>query len=355
MTVQFTIWDYWQTLLLGILGPLAVYLLISLLLMRFLRKKHALRWFAILSLPVFLVWLLTSVHYLIPAMERTECLYPPERAYTHTTAGTVTNLRPADHIPLYYYDGEFRGGLLVTIDGTAYYSIDHPLLAEGTSLHFTYCPDQNLLMAFSPIETGEVAALQAPFVMPQPAEPEPIPARQLLAGEILNGVGLAGFALLVLLQNPIHHRLAIWLQDRDRRHRGPVRPNYTALVRLGASLFFMGLVISGGCLQNPEPALLLLFGISALGMLFYTWLRCRTVVWLEGRTLWLRQYRKEYAYHLSDLRAVYWTGSALRKEPRTLCITIGGTTIKLNQEEKWGLEELHRKLSQILELQSNRR
>ena len=138
MTVQFSVWDYWGELMVLTFGSFALILLVGLPLVYRLARKTTNPAIALMPLAVLLPLFVLFTSPLISVGERTECLYPRENAYTHTTAGTITAVRPADHIPLYYYDGEFRGGVLVTMDGVEYYSMAHPLLTVGTSLHFTY-------------------------------------------------------------------------------------------------------------------------------------------------------------------------------------------------------------------------
>lgn len=347
MAVQFTIWDYWGELLLLTFGAMIVFFLTAVLLMRLLLRKT--QSIGIAFLPVLLIIPLMGAlfTYALPVGERTECLYPEERAYTHTTAGTITAVRDAGHIRLYRHDGEFRGGVLVTIDDTEYYSMAHPELQEGASLHFTYCPDQNLIVAFSPIDHTEVGDLQVPFTGYDPPPEEPVPQAQQTLGTVLHWFGFAGIAVVILLERRFSGRLAAILQARDRRQRYEVVPNPAALIFLAASLIPFSLLIFGDVLATGrfDGVFMLLLGASM--MLAMLWLT-RAHIRIEGRMIRIRQYGREHTVPLSSLRAVYWESARNPFSPRQLVLRFDDGPLRLDQESHLGLENLHRRLTVYL-------
>lgn len=285
--------------------------------------------------------------YALPVGERTACLYPEENAYTHTTAGTITAVRDAGHIPLYHHDGEFRGGILVTIDGVAYYSMSHPELREGASLHFTYCPEENLIMAFSPIEADEVSALQKPFVMPDPVPEEPVPPIQGAAGTLLTCMGWLGLIAYIFLIDKLAPQITAFLLKRDRAQRYEAVPNYAGIALMLLPLLPMAMIILGSVVTNGLiPALFIL--ILGGGMMVLMSLLGRTWLRIEGRTIHFRRFCRTHTIPLSSLRAVSWGRSHKQLKQRCLILQFDDGTLRLNQEECLGLEDLHRRLSVYL-------
>lgn len=353
MAVTFTAWDYMGELVLLAFGALALVLLVGLPLVFLLARKTKNPAIGLLPMVVLLPLYVLLASHVIPAGERTGCLYPRENAYTHTTAGTITDVRPADHIPLYYHDGEFRGGVYVTMDGTEYYSMAHPLLTAGTSLHFTYCPEEDLIMAFSPIEGTEVASLQTPFVMPEPLPPEPVPQLQVRIGTILTWIGFGGIALLVFFQNRLSLHYAVDLLERDSHQRGEVIPNpaasTTAIVLLPVCVAALG-----GAIASNAWGLLFPLALAVPAMLLLP----RLTAWhvrLEGRNIRIRRFGREQTVPLSTLRSVYWR--QVKWDPfkrsfsqRKLILVFDSWTLELDQDSHLGLNDLHRRLSALLKI-----
>ena len=353
MTIQFSAWDYSGPMLLGMLIPAGLFLLTAIPLQRFLVRQTKSIGISLLPLLLIVPLLAAGFRYLVPAGERTECLYPRENAYTHTTAGTITAVRPADHIPLYYYDGEFRGGVLVTMDGVEYYSMAHPLLTVGTSLHFTYCPEEDLIMAFSPIAAEDVSALQKPFVMPAPVPEEPVPELQVTIGTALVWIGFGGMALLVFFQNRLSLHYAVDLLERDSHQRGEVIPDpaasTTAIVLLPVCVATLG-----GAIASNAWGLLFPLALAVPAMLLLP----RLTAWhvrLEGRIIRIRRFGREQTVPLSTLRSVYWR--QVKWDPfkrsfsqRRLILVFDSWTLELDQDSHLGLADLHRRLSAILHI-----
>lgn len=352
MAVQFTAQDYFLPMLLALVGPLVGFLLLAIPLSRFLVRRTKRAGAALLPLCLLIPLMAVQFTYILPAGERTGCLYPEENAYTHTTAGTITSLRPADHILLYYYDGAFRGGVYVTIDGVEYYSMDHPALTEGTSLRFTYCPKDDLLMAFSPIDASEVSALQTPFVMPEPAPEEPVPELQVWLGTLLVWAGFGGTALLVCFRERLTLSYTVYLLEQDSRQRGEVVPNPAAVSAAAVSALPVCVAALGGAIAGNAWSLLfpLLIGL-ALMLLYPRFFSCH--VRLEGRNIRIRRFGQERTYPLSSLRTVYWRQPKWDRFNRSvswlkLVLVFDGWTLELDQESHLGLYDLHRRLSSLL-------
>lgn len=352
MTVTFTAWDYLGELVILIFGAFALLLLIGLPLVFHLARKAKNPAIGLLPMSVLLSLYILLAAYAIPVGERTGCLYPKENAYTHTTAGTITSVRPADHIPLYFYDGEFRGGVYVTMNGVEYYAMTHPLLAEGASLHFTYCPEEDLIMAFSPIEAGEVAALQTPFIQPEPVPPEPVPKLQGVIGTTCTCAGFLGFVLLVWQED----RLTLWattqLLAKDREQRGAVIPNPSATSAAAVILLPICLVLLGRVLSSNSRGLLFVLLLGAPMMLFFPWLSAAHIQ-LEGRIIRIRRFGWERTIPLSTLRAVYWSKYNRSISQRKLVLVFEGWTLELEQDTHLGLNDLHRRLSVLLQITSS--
>ena len=352
MAVTFTAWDYMGELVLLVFGAFALVLLLGLPLVFLLARKAKNPAIGLLSMAVLLPLYILLAAYAIPVGERTDCLYPKENAYTHTTAGTITDVRPADHIPLYFYDGEFRGGVYVTMDGIEYYSMAHPLLTEGTSLHFTYCPEEDLIMAFSPIAETEVASLQTPFVMPEPLLPEPVPKLQGIIGTVCTCAGFLGFALLVWQED----RLTLWattqLLAKDREQHGAVIPNPSATSAAAVVLLPFCLVVLGRVLSSNSRGPLFVLLLGAPMMLFFPRLSAAHIR-LEGRIIRIRRFGWERTIPLSTLRAVYWGKYNRSISQQKLVLVFEGWTLELEQDTHLGLHDLHRRLSALLQITSS--
>lgn len=347
MAVQFTIWDYWGELLLLTFGAMAVLLVTAIPLMRFLVKKTKNIGIAFLPLLLIVPLMGALFTYALPVGERTECLYPEERAYTHTTAGTITSVRDAGHIPLYFYDGEFRGGVCVTIDGTEYYSMAHPMLTEGTSLHFTYCPEKDLLMAFSPIGAGAVAQLQTPFVMPEAVPKEPVPKAQVILGTICSCVGFLWLGLLVWFQERLMLSYTISLMEQDLHQRGEVIPNPTATAIAAIGLLPVCLAALGGAIASNAWGILFILIPGTLILLFLHRFSASHVR-LEGRNIRIRRFGRERTVPLSSLRAAYWSQHKRAFSNRQLVLVFDGWVLHLGQDTHLGLADLHHRLSALL-------
>jgi hypothetical protein len=347
MTVIFTPWDYTGTLLFLTFGSMALFLLTAIPLMRLIQRKTQNTGLSFLPVLLILPLMWGLFTYVLPAGERTGCLYPEENSYTHTTAGTVTAVRPAGHIPLYYYEGQFRGGVYVTMDGVAYYSMAHPLLTEGTSLHFTYYPEDDLLMAFSPIDEALVPGLQAPFVMPQPVPEQPVPRFQLIIGTLCTLAGFLGVALVVCSSDRLTLSWTIDLMERDLHQRGEVIPNPAAPAIAAMGLLPVCLAALGGMLSSNDwgGLFLLLLGAPML-LCFPRFSACR--IRLEGRNIHIHRFFRERIYPLSSLRAVYWDKSRRTFSDRQLVLVFDAQVLYLNQDLHLGLADLHRRLSTLL-------
>lgn len=349
MTVQFSVWDYWAPIFLLIFVPFLLFVAVGAPLMRFLAKKTKRVVVSLLPLVLLIPLGWAMFTYVVPAGVRTECLYPRERAYTHTTAGTITAVRPADHIPLYYYDGEFRGGVLVTMDGVEYYSMAHPLLTVGTSLHFTCCPEEDLIIAFSPIEAGEVTALQKPFVMPAPVPEEPVPELQVIIGTVLVWIGLGGLALAVFFSERLTLSYTISLMERDLHQRGEVIPNPSAAAVNAVGLVPVCFAALGGAIASNAWGILFILLLGTPMGLFYSRFAAAHVQ-LEGRNIRIRRFGRERTVPISTLRAAYWSQHKKSFTNRKLVLVFDGWTLDLDQDSHLGLADLHRRLSAILHI-----
>ena len=349
MTIQFSAWDYFGPMLLGMLIPAGLFLLTAIPLQRFLVRQTKSIGISLLPLLLIVPLLAAGFRYLVPAGERTECLYPRENAYTHTTAGTITAVRPADHIPLYYYDGEFRGGVLVTMDGVEYYSMAHPLLTVGTSLHFTYCPEEDLIMAFSPIAAEEVSALQKPFVMPAPVPEEPVPELQVIIGTVLVWIGLGGLALAVFFSERLTLSYTISLMERDLHQRGEVIPNPSAAAVNAVGLVPVCFAALGEAIASNAWGILFILLLGTPMGLFYSRFAAAHVR-LEGRNIRIRRFGRERTVPISTLRAAYWSQHKKSFTNRKLVLAFDGWTLDLDQDSHLGLADLHRRLSAILHI-----
>ena len=349
MAVSFTVWDYWGTMLLLTLGAMALFLLTAIPLMRLIQRKTKSTGLSFLPILLILPLMWGLFTYVLPAGERTECLYPEESAYTHTTAGTVTEIRPAGHIPLYYYDGQFRGGVYVTMDGVEYYSMAHPLLTEGVSLHFTYCPEDDLLMAFSPIDEALVPGLQAPFVLPQPVPEQPVPRFQQIIGTLCTLAGFLGVALVVWSSDRLTLSWTIDLMERDLHQRGEVIPNPAAPAIVAMGLLPVCLAALGGMLSsNDWGGLPLLLPGATMMLCFPRFTACQ--IRLEGRNIRIRRFFRERTYPLSSLRAVHWDKARRTFSDRQLVLVFDTQVLHLNQDLHLGLADLHRRLTTLLQL-----
>ena len=349
MAVQFTPWDYFGSMLLLIVAPFVLFLLIGIPFQRYLFRKTKNTGISLLPMLLIFPLMMVLFRYVLPAGERTGCLYPKENAYTHTTAGTITEVRPADHIPLYYHDGEFRGGVYVTMDGIEYYSMAHPMLTEGSALHFTYCPKDDLIMAFSPIVAGEVNSLQKPFVMPESQPEEPVPKLQLIIGSICFWSGFLAFALLIKAKDWITPRLAVYLLSHDRNQLGAVVPNPAAAVASAARVLPISLIILGNVLSRNAWSLLFVLVLGAPMMLLFPRL-CAAHVRLEGRNIRIRRFGRERTVPISTLRAVYWSQHKQHFTNRRLVLVFDGWTLELDQLSHLGLYDLHRRLTTLLQI-----
>ena len=351
MAVSFTVWDYWGTMLLLTLGAMALFLLTASPLMQLIQRKTKSAGLSFLPILLILPLMWGLFTYVLPAGERTECLYPEENAYTHTTAGTVTEIRPAGHIPLYDYDGRVRGGVYVTMDGVEYYSMAHPLLTEGVSLHFTYCPEDDLLMAFSPIDEALVPGLQAPFVLPQPVPEQPVPRFQQIIGTLCTLAGFLGVALVVWSSDRLTLSWTIDLMERDLHQRGEVIPNPAAPAIVAMGLLPVCLAALGGMLSsNDWGGLPLLLPGATMMLCFPRFTACQ--IRLEGRNIRIRRFFRERTYPLSSLRAVHWDKARRTFSDRQLVLVFDTQVLHLNQDLHLGLADLHRRLTALLQITS---
>ena len=349
MTVQFSVWDYWGELEVLIFSSFALILLVGIPLVHWLSRKTKNPAIRLLPMAVLMALFAFLTSRIIPVGERTECLYPREKAYTHTTAGTITAVRPADHIPLYYYDGEFRGGVLVTMDGVEYYSMAHPLLTAGTSLHFTYCPEEDLIMAFSPIAAEEVPALQKPFVAPAPIPEEPVPALQGTIGTVLAWIGIGGFALLIFFSERLTLSYTVSMMERDLHQRGEVIPNPSSTAVNAVGLVPVGLAALGGAISSNARGILFILLLGMPMALFYSRFAAAHVR-LEGRNIRIRRFGRERAVPISTLRAVYWSQHERSFTKRKLVLVFDSWSLYLDQDSHLGLADLHRRLRAILHI-----
>lgn len=345
MAVSFTAANYLAPAFAVCLGSLFGSLLLLWPLSRWIAKRTRNPFVGLVPvLLVFAVVMTALFRHVVPALERTECLYPPERAYTHATAGTVTAVHDAEHLPLFWFDGELRSGVHVVIDGADYFSIAHPTLQKGVSLQFTYCPDEDLLMAFSPIDPSQVPGLRTPFVMPEPVPEEPVPPVQGAFGTALTCLGWLGLLAYIFLTDKLALHITGYLLRQDRRQRFEVVPNYPGIGLKLLPLLPMTMLILGAVLSSRAySALLILFlgggGMVGWSLLSRTWLR------IEGRVIRIRHFGREYTRPLSELRAVFWVRSQGQLGQRCLVLEFGDGKLRLNQEECCGLEDLHRRLS----------
>ena len=349
MAVVFTVWDYWGPMFLLILVPMALLLLILIPLMRFLLRKTKNAGFALLPVLLVIPLMAALFHFVLPAGDRTDCLFPRENAYTHTTAGTITDIRPADHIFLYFYDSQLHGGVYVTMDGVEYYSMAHPMLAVGTSLHFTYCPEDDLIMAFSPIGEDQVAGLQAPFLQPEPVPEEPVPQIQLVIGSVCTWGSFLWFGFLALFRERFILSHTISLTEQDLQQRGEVVPNPKTTAASAIILLPFILFILGGALSSNDWGLLVLLVPGASFLLFFPRVfACH--IRLEGRNIRIRRFFRERVVPLSSLRAVYWSQNRKSFTSRQLVLVFDSWVLYLNQDSHLGLNDLHRRLTALLSI-----
>ena len=221
------------------------------------------------------------------------------------------------------------------------------MLTVGTSLHFTYCPEDDLIVAFSPIEPGEVAALQAPFVMPEPVPEESVPESRQDIGSLLHQLGFLSLLALIFLEQGLSKQAAGYLQARDRRQRFEVIPNRAVLVTMALFLIPFTLMALGEILATGSFRILFLL-IPVASVLFgLTW-HSRASIRMEGRIIRIRRFGRERTIPLSTLRSVYWESSRHPFSQRQLVLQFEDGPLRLDQTSHLGLEDLHRRLSAYL-------
>lgn len=351
MTVSYTASDYlfpFYLFLFVLVCGLAVFLVLTRAVRRW--KKPAIGLFALAMLIVGYVLLARAV---IPALEHSGCLLTEGQDYTHTTAGTVTAVTPADHPALFPADGALRGGVYLTIDGAEYYVIDHPGLGAGMSLAFTYCPEGNLILSWREISRQEVSALQQPFVPPEAQPEEPVPEFQRKLGTVLSSVGFCCFAAIVVLESMFRHRVDAWLLAQDAKQRREVVPNPWGLWFTVLTLGAFSMIVVGHILRDRFYQALVILIPSVAGMLGVTLYRQHTRVQLQGQTLVVRRGRRTSRYPLSEIQSVRletinrWE-TGLNRRPLSRCLVIrfhSGGELTLHQEDHLGLGDLHRRLT----------
>ena len=76
MAVQFTPWDYFGSMLLLIVAPFVLFLLIGIPFQRYLFRKTKNTGISLLPMLLIVPLMMVLFRYVLPAGERTGCLYP---------------------------------------------------------------------------------------------------------------------------------------------------------------------------------------------------------------------------------------------------------------------------------------
>lgn len=151
------------------------------------------------------------------------------------------------------------------------------------------------------------------IVLPEPT----VTTEQAALGAWMTRIGMIAFLVMLVITRLMDRKLKTLLLTRDAAHHGGIVPNrlmllWTLLPLCAMCLIVMGVVVSSG---DMGAALILLLGGGVMaGFLLKDQF---TRLTLDGGTLTLRRFGREWQYQIADICDIRWrscrgvTGTAL--------------------------------------------
>lgn len=335
--------DTVMLLLLASFVVLAVFVFRQALQRTPIAKKYVLVLF--IHIAIFLV----AILWVTPLYRYTNNILPLNEPFFQERAGQVQQVKRLGKLPYHYVDGEFRYGMLLTIDGAEYYMLEDTRITSGVYLLFSAEVEDNLIISWESISREQAEAF-VPQPLPPPKKspaPAPVPAAIAQVGRILTFLGLVVLGLLLLANDRLYIKKVFWLNQKDSRHRNGIVPNFSMLWELLMTFSGILLLVLGSSMQANTYSGLFLLALGGGVMTFLCWLEMQVRVKIIGRYLIITSLGRKEQKSLDSVTRVYFDTRRIKNSARILVITFSDRKeLKLPQEHHWGLDDLYNRLRQ---------
>lgn len=355
MGATYTIADYMGPFLVCTLGSMLVMGVLCVFLGRKLTKKLQQGWVAFVLLIgyVFFFYLLSL--FAVPVLEQTGDLLIPSEYEMKTTAGEIDSVTPAEHVPLYYINGEIRGADHIVIGETSYYVISDGLLTEGMLVELQYAQfENNVVLSWQEASADRVAIvlqeqLNATTIVKTEVPPKEISQEIQKISYILFILGFVGFLALVVATNLFHHRIINYLFAKDGAVYGQIIPNRIATVFTIIPLVFLSMIIVGLSIGHGEYHGLLVLMIGGGVVVTIMLVEQFTYLKIDGQCILINKLWKEKQYCTADVCSVIWK-SYRGMIGKQLVITFNdGKSYWFNMDHYMGVQNTYTELKKYLD------
>lgn len=339
--------SYWDYVVPGVCIPalvVAATMFLAIIIIKQLASKHySLK---VVFLPVFFwgfgfaVFLTSIGAWFIPPLN----LVLEPNAQPQKTIGTVEEIKSAPMLPIYYSSDSksFRSAILLTVNGDDYY-LPYCEIEVGTQVVLTWFTEQRVVSSLCTDADAETTTDLPVKPQTQLSGGTYKKPKSTLLGKHLARVSLVLFVGVVLLQYPLGHRVAPWLQKRDKVRKGGIVPNRIGILHL-CILFlpFVGM-LTGMAMNSFRGGFLIL----ALGGIVFGWILIKkqtTSLTLADNKVLYRELRRELVFSVSDIQSVLWVQSNIPGNRRLRITLQNACVLDFEQENFWGLEDMYRSL-----------
>ena len=269
-------------------------------------------------------------------------LEPNERQ--QRTTGSIEKIAVASPVPVYYsYDSNsFRPAIWITVNGDDYY-LPYCNLDVGMQVELIWSTDMHIV---SQLNTGICAEVDISI-----SEQIPIPLEETTdpviksAGIHLARISFAVAAVIGFSQYLWGNRVALWLQEKDRTHKGGIVPSRIGILHFCVAYMpFFG-ILAGLTLSGFRGALLILI----IGGAVFIWIlvtKQTTKLTLSGNKVIYQTLCRKLIFETSDFQGIKWIQSGIRGNRCLRLVLQNAAVFDFEQENFWGLDDVYQKLRQ---------
>lgn len=358
MGAAYTIADYMGLFLVYTLGSVLVAGVFCVFLIRKLAKKRKQFWLIFTPLVGYIVFLyLLSLH-AVPVLEQTGDLLVPSEYEMKTTAGEIDRVISAEHVPLYYANGEICGADYVVIGDASYYVISDGLLAEGQLIELQYAQfENNVILSWQEASADRVATVLAEQQHTPQVEMETpqkdIPQETQTIAQVLRVAGFVGFLAWVAVTNLLVHKITNHLFAKDSAFHGGIVPNRIAIAFTLIPLMLFSVIIVGISMGSGEYHILLILAIGGGAMAALMLADQFTELKIDGQSIWINRLWKKKRYCTEQIHSVAWKSCRGMIGKQLLIVFDDGKSYWFDMDHYMGVQNTYNELKKYLDAPSD--
>lgn len=261
----------------------------------------------------------------------------------YITVGSVEQVQSAPYPPIYFnpISKKFGPASFITVDGVCFY-LPYCDIEIGQTVELRWATGEHVVYSYRILPDEEIhESCTYPIAPPNFSHQHNSNTQLGLTLAIASTILLA---LAVALQYPLGKVMSPYFAKKDREIRDIIHPNRFGLLYVCTQLFLMCGILGGLALQGfGEAIIVLLIGAAFIGRLVLK--KQTTTAFLAEDLLVVKDWENECRIERESIKTIKFVASRLPYNRCLILILENGMIFRFEQENFYGLESMHTKLS----------